>query len=69
MTVVRRRLEAAEELDDRSREYTSAMRVTADSPLDGMTVEEAKEFGIIDEIVVTRPKSDDDNGDKDSDDS
>jgi ATP-dependent Clp protease protease subunit len=34
-----------------------------------MTVEEAKEFGIIDEIVVTRPKSDDDNGDKDSDDS
>ncbi len=35
------RLEAAEELDDRSREYTSAMRVTADSPLDGMTVEEA----------------------------
>ena len=35
------RVEAAEELDDRSREYTSAMRVTPDSPLDGMTVEEA----------------------------
>ncbi|HIF92156.1 MAG TPA: SLC13 family permease [Myxococcales bacterium] len=35
------RIEAAEELDDRSREYTSAMRVTADSPLHGMTVEEA----------------------------
>ena len=37
-----------------------------------MTVEEAKEFGIIDEIVVTRPPSDDDDdngdGDKDSDD-
>lgn len=35
------RIEAAEELDDRSREYTSAMRVTPGSPLDGMTVEEA----------------------------
>ncbi|MBT4711667.1 MAG: ATP-dependent Clp endopeptidase proteolytic subunit ClpP [Alphaproteobacteria bacterium] len=41
-----------------------------------MTTEEAKDFGLIDEIVVTRPKSDDDdddNGDgkdkKDSDDS
>jgi ATP-dependent Clp protease protease subunit len=39
-----------------------------------MTVEEAKEFGIVDEIVVTRPPSDDDDdddngdGDKDSDD-
>jgi ATP-dependent Clp protease protease subunit len=28
-----------------------------------MTVEEAKDFGIIDEIVVTRPKSDDDDDD------
>jgi len=35
------RIEAAEELDDRSREYTSAMRVTEGSPLDGMTIEEA----------------------------
>jgi len=35
------RVDAAEELDDRSREYTSAMRVTEGSPLDGMTVEEA----------------------------
>jgi di/tricarboxylate transporter len=35
------RIDAAEELDDRSREYTSAMRVTDGSPLDGMTVEEA----------------------------
>ena len=35
------RLDAAEELDDRSREYTAAMRVTPGSPLDGMTVEEA----------------------------
>ena len=35
------RNDAAEELDDRSREYTAAMRVTADSPLDGTTVEEA----------------------------
>jgi ATP-dependent Clp protease protease subunit len=39
-----------------------------------MTVEEAKEFGIVDDIVVTRPPSDDDDdddngdGDKDSDD-
>jgi di/tricarboxylate transporter len=35
------RVEATEELDDRSREYTASMRVTAGSPLDGMTVEEA----------------------------
>jgi di/tricarboxylate transporter len=35
------RVEDAEELDDRSREYTSAMRVTEGSPLNGMTVEEA----------------------------
>jgi di/tricarboxylate transporter len=34
-------MEATEELDDRSREYTSAMRVTEGSPLDGQTVEEA----------------------------
>lgn len=34
-------MEAPEELDDRTREYTSAMRVTDGSPLDGMTVEEA----------------------------
>ncbi len=35
------RMEAAEELNDRSREYTAAMRVTEDSPLHGTTVEEA----------------------------
>jgi len=35
------RVDAVEELDDRSREYTSAMRVSTGSPLDGMTVEEA----------------------------
>lgn len=35
------RMEAAEELDDRTREYTAAMRVTEGSPLDGRTVEEA----------------------------
>jgi di/tricarboxylate transporter len=35
------RVDDAEELDDRSREYTAAMRVTEASPLDGMTVEEA----------------------------
>jgi len=35
------RVDAVEELDDKSREYTSAMRVTDGSPLDGMTVEEA----------------------------
>ncbi len=34
-------LEDAEELTERSREYTAAMRVTADSPLAGQTVEEA----------------------------
>ena len=34
-------LEAAEQLDDRSREYTSAMRVTENSPLSGQTVEAA----------------------------
>jgi di/tricarboxylate transporter len=34
-------LEAAEELTERSREYTAAMRVTRDSPLAGQTVEEA----------------------------
>ncbi len=34
-------VEPAEELDDRSREYTAAMRVTDGSPLDGLTVEEA----------------------------
>lgn len=34
-------LEDAEELDDRTREYTAAMRVTLDSPLSGQTVEEA----------------------------
>jgi len=32
-----------------------------------MTVEEAKEFGIVDEIVVTRPPSDDDDDDDDDD--
>lgn len=35
------RMEAAEELDDRTREYTAAMRVTQGSPLHGQTVEEA----------------------------
>jgi di/tricarboxylate transporter len=35
------RIEAAEELDDRSREYTAAMRVTEGSPLHTMTIEEA----------------------------
>ena len=35
------RMDAADELDDRSREYTSAMRVTEGSPLNGQTVEEA----------------------------
>lgn len=35
------RIDAAEELDDRSREYTAAMRVSEVSPLDGMTVEQA----------------------------
>jgi len=35
------RLEAGEELNDRSREYTAAMRVTDGSPLHGQTVEEA----------------------------
>jgi di/tricarboxylate transporter len=34
-------IEAVEELDERSREYTAAMRVTADSPLSGQTIEEA----------------------------
>ncbi len=34
-------VEAAEQLDDRSREYTSAMRVTENSPLSGQTVEQA----------------------------
>lgn len=35
------RMDDAEELDERTREYTAAMRVTEGSPLDGMTVEEA----------------------------
>ncbi len=35
------RMDAPEELDDRTREYTAAMRVTEDSPLHGQTVEEA----------------------------
>jgi di/tricarboxylate transporter len=35
------RMDAVEELDDRTREYTSAMRVTPGSPLDGQSVEEA----------------------------
>lgn len=35
------RVDDVEELDEKSREYTSAMRVTEGSPLDGMTVEEA----------------------------
>lgn len=35
------KIEAAEQLDDRSREYTSAMRVQEGSPLHGQTVEEA----------------------------
>ncbi len=34
-------IEAVEELDDRSREYTAAMRVTEGSALSGQTVEEA----------------------------
>ena len=34
-------LEPTEKLDDRTREYTAAMRVTEDSPLSGLTVEEA----------------------------
>jgi di/tricarboxylate transporter len=34
-------IEAVEELDDRSREYTAAMRITEGSPLSGQTVEEA----------------------------
>lgn len=34
-------VEAVEELDERSREYTAAMRVTEGSPLNGQTVEEA----------------------------
>lgn len=35
------RMDAPEELDDRTREYTAAMRVTDGSPLHGQTVEEA----------------------------
>jgi di/tricarboxylate transporter len=35
------RMEPVEELNDRSREYTIAMRVTDGSPFDGQTVEEA----------------------------
>lgn len=35
------RMETPEELDDRTREYTAAMRVTDGSPLDGLSVEEA----------------------------
>ena len=35
------RMDAPEQLDDRTREYTAAMRVTSDSPLHGQTVEEA----------------------------
>jgi len=34
-------MEDPEQLDDRTREYTAAMRVTADSPLHGQTVEAA----------------------------
>ncbi len=34
-------MDAPEELDERTREYTAAMRVTEDSPLHGQTVEEA----------------------------
>ncbi|MGB0617946.1 MAG: SLC13 family permease [Myxococcota bacterium] len=35
------RMDEPVELDDRTREYTAAMRVTGDSPLHGQTVEEA----------------------------
>lgn len=35
------RMDAPEQLDERTREYTAAMRVTDDSPLAGQTVEEA----------------------------
>lgn len=35
------RMDAPEQLDERTREYTAAMRVTEDSPLHGHTVEEA----------------------------